>query len=81
MADILDIPRDYQFPIFLIGKLGHAMVNLPAEFEVKIFSRYRDMKCVKNPQNGGALRWLGVIQGGGKYRHSIERIRLPIRLQ
>ena len=45
---------------FVIGTLGHAMVNLPTIFEVFTFSRYGDMKCVKNPQNGGGLRWLGV---------------------
>ena len=26
------------------------------------FSHYRDMKCVKNPQNGGGLGWLGVTE-------------------
>ena len=28
------------------------MVNLPAKFEVSIFSRYGDMNCIKNAQNG-----------------------------
>ena len=56
------------------------MVNLPTKFVVSTFSRYGDMKCVRNPQNGSGLGWLGVIQGHRKCRHSIERIRLPIRL-
>ena len=39
----------------VIGRLGHATVNLPTKFEVSTFSRYGDMKCVKNAQNGGGL--------------------------
>jgi len=30
---------------------GIAMVNLPTKFEVPTFSRYRDIKCIKNAQN------------------------------
>ena len=52
------------------------MINLPTKFEVSTFSRYGDMKCVKNAQNGGGLGWLGVTQGHRKCRHSI-RMRLP----
>ena len=40
---------------FVIGRLGYATVNLPTKFEVSTFSHYRDMKCVKNPQDGGGL--------------------------
>jgi len=56
------------------------MVNLPTKFEVSTFSRYRDMKCVKNARNGGGLGWLGVIQAHRQCHHSIQRIRFPIRL-
>ena len=52
-------PRPFQGQ-FVMGRLGHAMVNLPTKFEVSTFSRYVDMKCVKNPQNGG---WFGVVRG------------------
>ena len=38
------------------------MVNLPTKFEVSTFSRYEDMKCVKNAQNGGGLRWSEVVR-------------------
>ena len=35
------------------------MINLPTKFEVSTFSRYGDMKCIKNPQMG----WFGVVRG------------------
>jgi len=63
-----------------MGTMGHAMINLPTKFEVSNFSRYGDMKCVKNAQNGGGLGWLEVTQGHRQCHHSIERIRFPIRL-
>ena len=50
------------------------MINLPTKFEVSIFSRYGDMKFVKNAQNGGDLGCLGVTQGHRQCRYSIERI-------
>ena len=56
------------------------MTNLPTKFEVSTFSRYEDMKCVKNAQNWGGLGWLRVTQGHRQCHHSIERIRFPIRL-
>ena len=43
----------------IIGRLGHAMINLSTKCEVSSFSHYEDMKCVKNAQNGG---WFGVVR-------------------
>ena len=37
------------------------MVNLPTKFEVSIFSRYGDMKCVKNAPNGGTRTFWAII--------------------
>ena len=42
---------------FVIGRLGHAMVNLPTKFEISIFSRYGDVKFVK-------MHKMWVVWGG-----------------
>ena len=39
------------------------MMNLPTKFEVRGFTRYGDMKDIKNAQKWGGLGWLGVTQG------------------
>jgi len=31
-------------PLFVIGRLGHAMINLSTKFDVPSFTRYGDMK-------------------------------------
>ena len=51
-------PRPFQGQ-FVIGRLEHAMVNLPTKFEVSTFSRYGDMKCVKMHKMG----WFGMARG------------------
>ena len=45
-------PFQGQFVIGTRGRLGHAMVNLPIIFQVPAVSRYGNMKCIKNAQNG-----------------------------
>jgi len=56
------------------------MINLRTIFEVSIFSRYGDMKCVKNAQNGCGLGRSEVTEGHRQCHYSIQRIRFPIRL-
>jgi len=56
------------------------MVNPSTKFEVPIFTRYGNMKGVAECRKWGGLGWLGVTQAYQKRHHSIESIRLPIRL-
>ena len=65
--------------IFSSAGLGLAMVNKCTKFEVSRFTQYEAM-AVQNAENGGGLGQLGVTQGQPQCHHSIERIRLPIRL-
>ena len=44
-----------------------------------MFTHYEDMKGDENAKNG-VIWGLGVTQGHRKHSHSIEHIRLPIRL-
>jgi len=44
-------------------RLGHAMINLPAKFEVPVFTRYGNMKDGAKRRKWGGLGWLAVIQG------------------
>ena len=44
-----------------LDRLGHAMINLPAKFEVPVFTLYGNMKGVAKCRKWGALEWLGVI--------------------
>ena len=46
---------------FVIGRLGHAMINVPTKFEVSTVSRYGDMKCVKMHKIW--FWWFGVVRG------------------
>jgi len=57
------------------------MINLRTKFEVAIFTRYENMKGVAICRKWGGLGWLGVTQAYRQCYHSIERIRLPIRLE
>jgi len=47
----MTLPHPFQGQL-VIGRLRHAMVNLPTKFEVYNFSHYQDMKNVKNAQIG-----------------------------
>jgi len=42
---------------FVIGRLGHAMVNLPTKFEFFAYTRYNDMKGIK-------MHKMEVVWGG-----------------
>jgi len=56
------------------------MINLTIKFEVPNITRYGNMKGVAKCRKWGGLGRLGVTQAYRQYHHSIERIRLPIRL-
>ena len=60
-----------------VSKLGLATVNLQTKFEVTNYTHYEDMRSGEKCTNWGSLGRLGVTHGHG---HSMERIRLPIRL-
>ena len=38
-------PRPFQGR-FVVGRLGHAMINLPTKFEVRSVTHYGNVKCV-----------------------------------
>jgi len=65
---------------FFIGMVGLAMINQCTKFEVSRFTRYEAMNGGAKCKKSGGLGWLGDTQGHGQCHHSIERIRLPIRL-
>ena len=56
------------------------MVNLYTKFEVSKCTRYEDMKSGAKCTNWDSLGRLGVSQGHRHCHHSIERMRLSIRL-
>ena len=64
---------------FVVHRLGLAMINPHTKFEVFKFTYYQDMKG-----NAKCRNWdgsgLGVIQRHEQCHHSIECIRLLIRL-
>ena len=66
---------------FFIGSVGLAMVNQCTKFEIFRFTRYEAMNGGAKCRKWGGLGWSGGTQGHGQCHHSIERIRLPIRLQ
>jgi len=72
-------PRPFQ-GIFFIGRLGLAMFNLCTKFKVPVCRRYEDMNGGAKCKNWGSLGQLWVTHGHPQCYHSIERIRLPIRL-
>ena len=57
-----------------------AIVSQCTKFEVFSFTRYEAMNGGEKCRKWGGLWRLGGIQGHGQCHHSIERIRLPIRL-
>ena len=65
---------------FVTDRLRHAKVNLPTKYEVPILTRYRNIKGDAKCRKLGGLGWLGVTLAYRQCHHSIECIRLPIRL-
>jgi len=72
-------PRPFQGRFF-IGRVGFAMVSQCTKFEVSRFTRYEPMNGGEKCRKWGGLGWLWDIQGHRQCHHSIERIRLTIRL-
>jgi len=69
----------------LSGKIFHrhgglAMASQCTKFEVSRFTRYEAMNGGAKYRKWGGFGRLGGNQGHGQCHHSIERIRLPIRL-
>ena len=60
--------------------MGRAMVSQCTKFEVSRFTRYEATNGSAKYRKRGGLGWLGGTQGHRQCHHSIERIRLPIRL-
>jgi len=71
-------PRPFQGR-FSIGRVGLAMVS-HTKFEVSRFTRYEAMNGGAKCRKWGGLGCLGGTEGQRQCHHSIERIRLPIRL-
>jgi len=65
---------------FVADRLGHPKANLSTKFEMPVFTRYVNIKCIAKCRKWGDLGWLGVTQAYRQCHHSIERIRRPIRL-
>jgi len=77
--DHVTLPRPFQGR-FVIRTLGLAMFNPDTKFEVSTITCYEDMNSNTKCRNCGVLGWLGATQGHRQCSHSIEHIRLPIRL-
>jgi len=56
------------------------MVSQCTKFQVYRFTRYDAIMVVQNAENGVVWGQLVGTEGHGQCHHSIERIRLPIRL-
>jgi len=63
-----------------LSRVGRAMVSQCTKYEVSRFTRYEAMNGSAKCRKWGGLGWLGGTQGQRQCHHSIERIRLPIRL-
>jgi len=61
-------------------QLGLATFALQTEFEVSNYTHYEYIKSGAKCTNWCSLGRLGITQGNRQCHHSIERIRLPIRL-
>ena len=72
-------PRPFQRRFFF-GRVGRAMVSKCTKYEVSRFTRYEAVNGLAKCRKWGDLGWLGGTQGQRQCHHSIERIRLPIRL-
>ena len=62
------------------GGVGRAMVSQSAKYEVSSFTRYEAVNGGAKCRKWGGLGRLGGTQGQRQCRHSIECIRLSIRL-
>jgi len=60
--------------------VGLAMESQRTKFEVSRFTRYEAMNGGAKCRKWRGLEWLGGIRGHGQCHHTVERIRLPIRL-
>ena len=60
--------------------VGLTMISQCTKFEVFRFTRYETMNDGAKCRKWGGLWLLGGTQGHGQCHHSIERIRLSIRL-
>jgi len=60
--------------------VGLAMLSQCTKFEVSRFTRYEAMNGGAKCRKWGGLKHLGVTQCHRQCHHSIDRIRLPIRL-
>jgi len=77
---ILKRPRGHAFQgRFFIGRVGLAMVSQCTKFEVSRFTRYEAVNGGAKCRKLDGFGWLGALSHGQGH-HSIERIRLPIRL-
>jgi len=56
------------------------MESQRTKFEVSRFTRYEAMNGGAKCRKWRGLEWLGGIRGHGQCHHTVERIRLPIRL-
>ena len=56
------------------------MISQCTKFEVSRFTRYEATNGVQNAENGVVWGGLGGTVGHRQCHHSIEHIRLPIRL-
>ena len=65
---------------FFIGRVGLAMISHCTKYEVSRFTRYEAMNDGAKCRKWGGIGWLGGTQSHRQCHHSIERIRLPIRL-
>jgi len=63
-----------------VSKLEIATINLQTKFDISNYSHYEDVKSYAKCTYWGSLGRLGVTQGHRQCHHSIERIRLRIRL-
>jgi len=71
-------PRPFQGR-FVAHMLGLATTDLCTKFEISMLTHYKDMKGDEKCKKW--VVWgLGVIQGHQQHSHSIQHIRLPIRL-
>jgi len=64
---------------YVVHMLGLAMIDLCSKLKISMFTHYEDIKATKNAEIGVVLG-LGVTRGHRQHNHSIEYIRLPIRL-
>jgi len=81
MHAIICILEFMNFLLFLIKFIKVKQRIKFKKFELHNYdTNYEDMKSSAKWRNWGSLGRLGVTQGHWQCHHSIERMRLPIRL-